>query len=741
MTIEEAFRLALQHHQTGRLGEAEALYRQILGADENHAGASHYLGIISQQVGRYDLAVQWIQRSIALRPEEANAHSNLGEAYRAMGRFDEAISAYRRALEIQPNHAQGLNNLANALRESGQFAESKAACRHALERHPNDPTAWLNLGNALWDENDLKGAIAAAQRALELKPDYAEAANNLGISLKKMGRLEEAAAAYRRALELKPNLAAAHNNLGHVLRDQGSLREAEKAFLSAIAIDAGYAEAYFNLAVVRADEERFAEAVDLCRRAIERRPELPEAHVNLGAALARQGRLDEAMVEYRRVLTMKPDHPQAHICLGNAYKDQGRLDEAIGEYREVLRIVPDNAGAHSNLIYALHFQAQADAQTILTAQRDWNEQFRQSARPHANDRDPQRRLRVGYVSADFRDHVIGRNLLPLFKQHDRRAFEVTCYSGVTKADDLTRQFQALVDHWHSTLGIGDEALAEQIRSDEIDILVDLSQHLEGNRLTMFAYRPAPVQVSFAGYPESAGVEAIPHRISDRFLEPGRDDVSLIDSFWCYDPCGMEMPVNELPARNNGWVTFGCLNNFCKVNEPTLLLWAKILTRVESSRLMLLSAAGSHRQRTLDILTGAGIEAQRVTFVEQRGRRAYLELYRGIDICLDTFPYNGHTTSLDALWMGVPVISLAGPDAVSRAGLSQLSNLGLAELVTFSEDRYVDIATELAADLPRLRELRKTLRGRMEDSVLMDAPRFARGIESAFRTIWQQWCAR
>jgi len=276
--------------------------------------------------------------------------------------------------------------------------------------------------------------------------------------------------------------------------------------------------------------------------------------------------------------------------------------------------------------------------------------------------------------------------------------------------------------------------------------VDLSQHLAGNRLPMFAHRPAPAQVSFAGYPESAGLDAIEYRISDRYLEEaspgqataGTEQVRLIDSFWCYDPRGEEVEVNGLPATDSGRITFGCLNNFCKVNEPVLRLWARVLGKVKNSRMVLLADMGSHRQRILKILAGEGVEAHRVEFVEYQPRREYLESYHRLDIVLDTFPYNGHTTSLDALWMGAPVVSLAGGTPVSRAGLSQLTNLGLPELAAHSEEDYLQIAVELALDLPRLANLRATLRARMKSSPLMDAPRFARNIEEAYRSIWRAW---
>jgi predicted O-linked N-acetylglucosamine transferase (SPINDLY family) len=331
--------------------------------------------------------------------------------------------------------------------------------------------------------------------------------------------------------------------------------------------------------------------------------------------------------------------------------------------------------------------------------------------------------------------------------------------------------------------VGDERLDDMIRQDGVDILVDLSQHTGENRLPLFARSPAPVQVSFAGYPETSGVEAIGYRISDRRLEADASEIGipfgrlragsdaeigsaprpalpspishskpalnlsegsvervfLIDSFWCYDPCGVDIGLNAPPARAGGYVTFGSLNNFCKINDRVLRLWAKILEQVKDSRLVLLSAFGSHRERTLELLRGEGIATDRVKFAQPRPRQDYLELYRGLDLVLDTFPYNGHTTSLDALWMGVPVVSLAGEYPVSRAGLSQLSNLGLSELVGYSEEDFIRIGVELAQDSSRLAELRATLRSRMESSVLMDAPRFARQIETAYRTMWRQWC--
>jgi len=785
MTVQEAFESALHHHQAGRLADAEAQYRQILAAWPNHAASMHGLGIIAQQTGQFDLAVNLIGQAMALDPHRVTALIDLGEAYRASGRLKEAVTAYRQAFALQPAPAEAHFNLGNALTDLGELVEAAAAFRRAIEIKPGYPEAHNNLGNVLAAQGRFDEAIGAYRRAIELRPQHASAYNNLGNVLQTQGHLHEAMAAFHRALEIKPDYPQAHYNLGNVLLNLGRLAEAVGALRRAVEIRTDYVEAYNNLGVALARQGQFDEAIAAYHRAFQLKPDSPETCNNLGNALTDQGRFDEAIGAYRQALRIQPDHvaaqnnlgnvlrirgqldeaigahqraldlkpdfPDAHNNLGNAFKDRGQLDEAIAAYRQVLRLNPDDVGAHSNLIYSLHFQPRQGNEAILEEQGRWNRRFSEPAqpfiRPHGNDRSPERRLRIGYVSPYFRNHVVGGNLVHLFQYHDHEAFEIVCYSGVLRPDELTAGFRRRADLWRSTIGVRDEALAGMIREDGVDILVDLAQHLAGNRLPVFARCPAPVQASFAGYPESTGVAGIGCRISDRYLESQMveseraERVFLIDSFWCYDMGGIEQEIGSLPAMENGWITFGSLNNFCKINEPLLRLWAGMLQGVKESRLVLLCGLGSHRQRTVELLEREGINRQRVEFVEPRSRSNYLDLYQRLDIALDPFPYNGHTTSLDALWMGVPVVSLAGQSAVSRAGLSQLSNLGLPELVTHSEDEYLGIATKLAHDLPRLAELRRTLRARMEASVLMDAPRFVRNIEAAYREMWRLWCVR
>ncbi|MBI4625478.1 MAG: tetratricopeptide repeat protein [Verrucomicrobia bacterium] len=615
LTLPETLQLAVQHHQAGRLPEAEALYRQILALDPSCIDALHLLGVIALQVGQNVVAVELIGRAAAVATDNPTILANLGEAYRRLHRLDDAIASFRRALDLQPDL----------------------------------PKALSNLGNALATQDRLDEAITCFRRALELEPDFANSHNNLGISLVHRGQLDEALACFQRALALKPDFAEAHNNLG---------------------------------------------------------------------------------------------------CL---FKERGQLDEALEQFRLAVTSNPDYPAANANFLFTLPFHPDYDAHSIFIAHRNWStrqvDPIAQTRLAHPNDRSPDRRLRIGYVSPDFRDHVVGRNLLPLFRNHLRSEFEIFCYTDLQAPDHISTQFRACADTWRNISGVSDPQVADLIDQDQIDILVDLALHMAGSRLLVFARKPAPVQVTFAGYPGTTGVTAIDYRLTDPYLDPpGLFDSSyaetsfcLADSFWCYAPLGDEPAVRPLPAEANGFITFGNLNSFCKINTPVLRLWAHVLHAVARSRILLMADDREQRQRVLDTLVREGISPDRVEFSTRRPRLRYLDLYHEIDLGLDTFPYNGHTTSLDSYFMGVPVVSLVGATVVGRAGLSQLSNLGLTELAAHTDGEFVRIVSTLAHDMPRLAALRASLRERMQRSPLMDAPRFARAVETAYRTMWRRWC--
>jgi predicted O-linked N-acetylglucosamine transferase (SPINDLY family) len=716
---------ALQHHQAGRLAEAEPLYRRVLRAQPNHVDALQLLGLILHQQGRTEQAIDHLRRALRVKPDYAEVHNNLGNMLMEQSKWDEAIASFREAIRVKPGYAQAYGNLANTLSK---------------------------FGVALLREGRPADAKACYEEVLRIQPNQAEAHNNLGIAYKSLGQLNAAAACYQNALRCDPGHIESLYNLGNVLMDQGRIAEAQTSFEEAVRRRPDYAEAHNNFGIVLKEQNRIEEALTRYREALRLRPEFSDAWNNVGVALHRLANLDDAVAAFDNALRFEPENAGAWTNLGNLRKDRGEMAEALDAFRTAAHLAPDRAAFDGNYVFSLCYVPGHDAHAIREEHRRWNQRhaaaFGLSIRPHLNQRDPDRRLRIGYVSPDFRDHVVGRNVWPLFREHDHSQVQVVAYANVLNPDAMTESFQRQCEGWRSIVGQSDEAVAEQIRVDGIDILVDLALHTAGNRLLVFARKPAPVQVTFAGYPGTTGLTTIDCRLTDPYLDPpGEHDdwytetsIRLPDSFWCFDSLGEEPPVSELPALSRSSITLGCLNTFCKINAETLRLWARVMRALEGSRLVLLTGAGGHRQRTLDLLAAEGIAADLVSFVAPRARPQYLQLYHDVDLVLDTLPYNGHSTSLDALWMGVPVVTQVGETVVGRAGFSQLNNLGLGELVGATAEQFVTIAVTLAMNLPRLRELRHTLRERMRSSPLMDAKRFTRSIEAAYRQMWRTWCS-
>ena len=634
---------------------------------------------------------------------------------------------------------------------AGRLAAAEEIYRQVLGQQPDHPDALHMLGVLAHQVGRHAAAVDLIRRAIALNPSVAEYHHNLGTALRRHGRPDDAAAACRRALEIRPDYAEACNNLGNALRDQRRLDDALAAYRRALEIRPDYAEAHYNSGVVFGDQRRLDEEIAAYRRALAIRPEYAKAHNNLGTALKAQGQLAAAVAAYRAAIELQPENAMFHSNLGEALAKAGDPRGAIAALRRAVALDPDLAAARSSLIFHLQYLPEVGAAELAREQEQWNERHgaRRNGDPrHDNDPSPHRPLRIGYVSADLRDHVVGRTLLPCFEAHDRSAFELVCYSGTTPSDAIGERFRDGAAKWRETALLSDEDLAAQIRADRIDILVDLSLHTAGNRLPVFARRPAPVQISWLGYPASTGLPAIDCHISDPHLEPaggGETPLRLPDGWSCYAAPESAPEPGELPAARHGHVTFGSFNNFAKINERVLALWAEILGRNEGSHLRLLSRTGRQEQAAA-FFERREIAAHRVEFLPyhpQAGGRGLFESfarYRHIDIALDPFPYNGMTTTCDALWMGVPVVALIGDRPLGRASYSLLSNVGLPELAGHSEGEYAEIATSLAADLSRLASLRATLRARMKASPLMDAARFTRNLEAAFRSIWQRWCA-
>jgi predicted O-linked N-acetylglucosamine transferase (SPINDLY family) len=667
------------------------------------------------------------------------------------GRLDQAESIYRQLLATSPNSANILHLLGMLLFQKGQRKEGLAHLRHAVNSDPSVAIYHLNFGSALAQDGQVQEAIAETRKALALTPDHAQAHFNLAHLLETCQQWEDAAASYRRAIQLNPNFAPAHNNLGNVLYSLGRSEEAEASYSAALHHRPLDSKTHKNLGRALHDLGRLSEAADAYRHAMELDPKDSEAHNDLGTVLASTRHFDDAIAAFQTALSIRPDDTTAMTNLGNALKDTGRVDEAIAWFTRALEMGADSrTGSCLNVVVHLH--PDYDPQRILQVHQQWEHRF---ARPFApisdfypNDPSPTRRLKIGYVSPSFSDHIVGHCIIGLLSNHDHDAFEIYCYSDTRRPDWMTDRLHATADVWRNTVGLSDEQLTSLIRQDQIDILVDLNMHMDRNRMLVFARKPAPVQITWIGYPSTTGLRTIDYRLSDPHLDPpglGSDEkfysektLHLPDSYWIYHPLEDLPPPNDLPALRNGYITFGCLNSFIKVSDPCLRLWARVLREVGNSRLILLAPEGSSRQRVLNILKHEGIDPTRITFFDRHPRRKYMELYQQFDLGLDTTPYAGHTTTLDSLWMGVPVISTTGRTAVSRGGLSILSNVGLAEHCTHSEERFVSNATQSAMDLGQLADLRRTLRHRMSQSPLLDGPRFARDVEAAYRETWSTW---
>jgi protein O-GlcNAc transferase len=571
-----------------------------------------------------------------------------------------------------------------------------------------------------------------------------------GAALRTQGRHEEAAAEFRAALALEPNFAEAHHQLGNALKSLRRYPEAAVSLRAAALLAPQSGAVWLNLGVACLEIGRADEAIACFRRAVRLEPTRPEAHNILGHALLTQGRCTAAKRCLEEALRLRPGYPAAQDNLGRLLKTQGLAAEALPYHRAAL------AGAmkpetHSNLLYSLHFPAGLSPEEIFAEHRRWAElhaaPLRKEGNPPLAPAAP-RRLRVGYVSPDFVHHSVSYFFEPVLTAHDRELFEITCYSEARVPDAVTRRLRERSDRWRDIAGRSDDAVAALVHEDEIDILVDLAGHTARHRLLVFARRPAPVQVTWLGYPDTTGLDAIDYRITEAVSDPAGTEawhseqlVRLPETFSCYQPPKESPPVGPLPVAEAGHLTFGCFNHLAKVTPPTIRLWAEILRELPGSRLLLKSRGLADLEtaaRLREEFVRRGVEADRLELNgEELSVARHLGLYQRVDIAFDTFPYNGTTTTCEALWMGVPVVTLAGRTHVSRVGASLLTHLGEAGWIADSPEAYRKLCRDLAGDRPRLAAIRAGLRERMGAGLLCDARRFTKNLENAFRAMWNE----
>lgn len=795
---EAAARLAALYREHARrvakerVAEAVTAYRQALALVPTCTQTPLDLAECVLRQGQFGEAALLYEYGMALAPVEAVTHLHYAEVLYRSGRHEESIEFYRQAVSLMPQSAEAFCGLGMALQEVGSVEEAAQACRTAISLKPTYMWSHFHLGMALRGLNQLEASKEAFWDALRLEPKVALIHTQCGVTFRAQGKPDWAEAASRTAIELEPTLAIAHYHLGCALRAQGKLDDAALALAKAVELDPRNIEALLERGYVLHDQRKFNDAADVHRAVIRLDPAHALALRQLGICLYETGRRHEACDTFEQALRLKPDctltlvyyglslnwgsrnteaieaarrsvrldpnFAWGYNVMGISFQANSEIDSAVEAYREALRCDRGYVVAHDNLLYCQLFQPQLTLKQIKEAAQEWG---RSHADPYKsqwgnwnNTRDPHRPLVVGFVSPDFRRHPVGEFLIGSFEELSREpGWRTICYYnvGIDENDPVTKRFRAAAHAFHEVQSLSDDALAAKIREDRVDILFEMTAHTWGNRLLLFARKPAPIQISWIGVNSTIGMEAIDYLISDRHQIPPECEsgyveriIRMPDVFNSYSPPGYAPEVATAPFQRNGYVTFGCFNGAAKIRREMIATWSTVLKRVPRSKMLFRSKEFNDagiRERYLRLWRECGIEAECIEFVPGRGdHREYLEAYGTIDIQLDTFPYNGATTTVESLRMGVPVVTLVGEGVQSRYSYTFLSVLGLPELAAQSVDEYVEKAVALATDAPRLAALREGLRPRMQQSALCDHKRFVAGFTRELRRAWGEWCA-
>ena len=750
------FQSALAVYHGGDLPKAERLARGIVEENPRYAGAHQLLALIAGQRGLHGQSAEHFLEAIKHDPGKVVYWLNCVVALCMSGQQERALEICKDAVVRFPGVAECHYRLGVVCSALGQSKEAVKAYTRAIELRPDYAEAHYNIGNQLYRLNDLEQALEHYRKSIIIRPDFAQAHTNQGNVLMRLGDLEEALNSHENALAISPAYADAHNNRGMVLYSLGRYQESLEAFDQAISCQPRLASAHNNQAKVLLDIGRYEDALRCCRRAIE----VDQGHIaaieNYIACLGALGRSEEALLECDRLLREGSGSRQMYCIKAGIHLNGGEVEEALSCYEQALG--PDDGvldHAHHNRLFALNYSATLAQQDIFEKHREWGERLSMAApggmssglRAQANK--CRERLRIGYVSPDFRRHSVSWFFEPLLHAHHRDAVDVYCYSNTRRVDNVTERIKEQADHWRDITTMSDVDVARHIQDDGIDVLVDMAGHTANNRLGVFAHRPAPVQLTWLGYPNTTGHPAIDYRLTDSVADPvgGADRwhserlIRLEKGFLCYRPPIGAPDVAETPAMRAGYVTFGSFNRLPKINAKVIDVWSSILMAVPGSRLLMKDGAFQDarvRKNYLDAFSGRGIDASRLEFHQALDSlEEHLALYSRIDVALDPFPYNGTTTTLESLWMGVPVITFAGERHASRVGASLLTNIGLNQWIAESRSDYVGIAIQAAANIGGLAAVRSQLRNRLSDSSIFDVEGYAYRIERVYRTLYER----
>jgi predicted O-linked N-acetylglucosamine transferase (SPINDLY family) len=715
------FDRAVAFHQAGSIADAQALYRQVLQLFPIHVVTLQLLAISESLSGRHEEADRLLGRALALAPGSAVLHSDRGAVLRELKRLDEALASCDRALAIEPDFVKALGNRGNVLFDLGRYEEALASHDNAIARKPDYTEGYSNRANALRALLRPEEALASCDRAIALNPRYVEALNNRGTALFDLRRYDEAVATYDQALSI-------NSGCGEVWCNRG--------------------EALFAL-------ERFDESLVSHDRALANNPKLATAWIGRANILIRTKGLLDAFAACTSALAIAPDSPTALTLLGQCHARQGDLEQALAWYDRALAVKPDYDIAVSSKIFTLDFDGNIGFAEHQAARAQWWQQIgsqiaAQWLRPHDNDRDPARRIVLGYVSSDLKKHSAAFGVSPMLKHHDRTRFEVICYSCSPTEDDVTRYFEGMADRWRSASRWSDDHLTEQIRADKVDILIDLSGHSAGHRLRVFARKPAPIQVTAWGHSTGTGLPTIDYLFSDPVAIPPAvrhlfaERIYDLPCLLIIEPPPPELCSREPPVLTKGHMTYGVFNRIDKISDDAVRVWGRILRSDAEARLLIKHHAvddPSIRSMLTERFGRHGVSAERIDMLGATARAEHVAAYGQVDVCLDPFPQNGGVSTWEALHAGVPVVAKLGNGVPSRASGAILSAIGMSEWIAADDDEYAEIALQAASMPDRLRTIRDELPARIASSSGCDPEGYTRAVEEAYRAMWKEYCER
>jgi predicted O-linked N-acetylglucosamine transferase (SPINDLY family) len=752
----DLFDKAVKLHRMGRGGAARLICHQGLKANPDDLRLLNLGGVLGLQLGQLTEARECLERARALAAQTESVRRLLGRVYRAEGDLAQAAEEFRAVLDRSPTDKDALECLGEVLERQGDLVGALDIFRAVVAHHPDDPENFRQIGILCRRLGLTTEEIIAARKRAAVFPDDAITQREVLQVLVGLHQYEEVRQRGRdlvgRGMEDYGILIALGDAEAALLNPEA----AYQAFKKAAANAGGTLGALYRLAGFCLNNNRNSDAIEAYQRIIDMAPGEEPAYANLGLALHRLCRTDEAEDALRKALELNPRSTQVWNNLAIQLMEANRAIESIDAYEKALEIDPRSWSTMSNLCFNANYVSDFSPKYLFRLHRRWGDTFTPASLSetvtHPNAPIPDRPLRIGYVSPDFRAHVVAHFIHKPLQYHDPANVEVYAYANVPAPDGKTEELKSLVSTWRSVVGLSTEEIVETIRADQIDVLVDLAGHTAGHRLQVFGHKPAPIQVTWLGYPNTTGVPAIDYRLTDEVADPsGEADavhsetlVRLPTGFLCYRPPGGAPPVVPPPAARNGFPTFGCFNNLAKQMPEAVAAWAEILTRLPDARLILKAGgllSSKARSNFQDRFEKAGVDPRRVTLATPlQAKEDHLAYYGRIDLALDPFPYNGTTTTCESLWMGVPVVALLGDRHAGRVSASILHRIGLDDLICPDTAAYVDTAVALGQDIERLKEWRLTMRRRMEASPLMDGPGFARGLEAAYRAMWTTWCS-